>query len=139
MAITLLQSAFKAAGPVTSSTLAFPSAVSANSLLVGYILSSTTTGPPVLAVSDNVNGAYHSDVQGTQSTNMTAGIFSFAGAAAGTTTVTFSQTSGSAQLRLLIQEWSGIKTSAPLDQTASHANGSGTSFLTGTTASTTQN
>src|SRR6185312_11692615 len=135
----LLQSAFKAAGAVTSSTLAFPSNVSANSLLVGYILVSTTTGPPTLAVSDNLNGSYTSAVQGTESTTVDGGIFYLPNAAAGATTVTFSQTSGSAQLRILIQEWSNIVLTSPLDQTVSHQNGLGLNFLTGTTPSTTQN
>lgn len=137
MAITLIQSAFKNAGAVTSSTLAYPSSVTAGSLLVGHILAGTGS-TAVLAVSDGVNGTYTSAVQGTQGTNVTAGIFYFPNAAAGATTVTFSQTSGSAQLRIIIEEWGGIVTSTPLDKTVSNANGAVTNFQTGTTAATAQ-
>lgn len=136
MAITLLQSAFKAAGAVTSSTLVFPSPVTAGSLLIAYVSgggSGTTLG-----ASDNVNGAYHQDVILFNSgAGVTAGIHSFTNAASGTTTVTFTQNL-SAQLRVLIQEWSGIVTSSALDQTASNGNTATSTFSTGTTASTAQ-
>src|SRR5690242_18956388 len=90
MAITLLQSAFKGAGAVTSSTLAFPSAVTGGSLLVAHIHAASGT-TLTIAVSISVNGTYTSAIQAALSTaNITAGIFFFPNAQAGATTVTFS-------------------------------------------------
>jgi len=136
MAITLIQSAFKAAGAVTSSTLVFPSPVTPGSLLIAHVHGGGTGN--TLSASDNVNGTYNADVSLFNSTaGVTAGIFSIPGASGGTTTVTFGQTLN-AQLRVLIQEFSGIATSLAIDQTASVQNTATSTFSTGTTSSTAQ-
>src|SRR6185312_9386703 len=132
----LLQSVFKGAGAVTSSTQALT--VSANSLLVAYLLASTAT-VAVLGVSDNVNGPWNPDNTPAGANSVTAGIFTFPGSAAGAITVSFTQTSGSAQLRILLEEWSNVLTVSPLDQIGAHPQGASTSFQTGTTPTTLQN
>src|SRR6185437_7059091 len=102
---TLIQSAFKAAGAVSSSTLAFPSNITAGSLIVVHIWSGVAN-TNTSSSSDSKNGAH------TQSAALAnaAGSFIcstnfFPNAAAGATTVTFSATA-SGQLRCLIQEFS---------------------------------
>lgn len=118
-----VQSAFKAAGSVTSSTLAFPSNVSAQSLKVAHVISNNTTG--TVGASDNVDGTYNVDVN---LTNVTSGpvdaITTKPNATAGATTVTFT-VSVAAQLRTLIEEFSGVATVSPLDSNGVGSTSSG--------------
>ena len=137
MTIALLQSTAANAGAVSTSTLAFGSNVTAGSLLVCHIWDGASGA--TFSASDNVNGSYHVDTfLGSTPATLAGAICSFAGAAAGATTVTFSVSGGGGQLRALIQEYSGIQTSAALDQVQGATFFTNSTPSSGNTATTTQ-
>jgi hypothetical protein len=118
--VSLLQSNKANPGAVTSSTLAFSSNTTAGSLLMVHVLKAVANS--TLSASDNVNGTYNQDVvQNSTSQSVTSGIFTFPNCAGGATTVTFGGT-GAGQLRVIIEEWSGIVAITPLDQTGTVIN-----------------
>ena len=115
---------------VTSINIVFPSAVTPGSLLVCYI--GTTAANRTLTVSDSVNGSYTQDVLSTGGAGSTS-IFTFPNTAAGTPTVTLTMSGAVGELDGIIEEWSGVLTVSPKDQTASN---SGVTVNTGTTGTT---
>lgn len=137
MAISELQSTSKNGGAVSSTSLAFATAVTSGSLLVAYITQSNGT-LATFTVSDNVNGTW-----GTQDVgdiflahSVQGAIFTFPNSGAGSITVSWTSTI-TAQMRLIIAEWAGILATSPLDQTTANHGGS-TAVDSGTTVSTTQ-
>ena len=137
MAIALLQSTHSNAGAVTTATLAFPSNVTAWSMLVCHIWNAGTGA--TLSASDNVNGSYHLDnVLFNTPAGVIGGICTFPNAAAGATTVTFNASGGTGQLRCVIEEYSGIAISSPLDQIQSATFNATTTPSSGNTPTTTQ-
>lgn len=124
MSIAKVQSTSKDAGAVTSTTLAFASSVTSGSLLLAS--GRAATGTVTVTCSDNVNaGNYAAD--GSETGNsQTLFLQSMPNAGAGATTVTCAL--GSAQtLRLIIQEFSGVAASSPLDGTPVGADSGGAS------------
>ncbi len=134
MAIALVQTASKTAGSVNTSTLAFPGNVTAGSLLVAYVYKGDVAS--VLGASDGPNGAYHNDVS-LGFSGSSGGIFTVANAAGGATTVTFTGT-GIGSLQCVLEEWSGVATSTPLDKTQSATFSTSSAPTSGATATTSQ-
>ena len=113
-----------------SSTLAFSSDVSANSLLVATVRCGANS---IMSVSDSRNGSYSSGFSfydGT--TGDTLGIFYYPNSASGSDTVTVASCGGS--IRFTISVYSGMALSSVLDQVNS---GTGTGVISCTTANIT--
>jgi len=115
MTTSCLQANAASIAGVTSSTTSYTSPVSSGSLLVAYFSGSQVTGR-TLTVSDSINGSWNQDIAG--NTQASVGIFSFPNTAAGSPTITYTISGAAATLRILIEEWSQVLTSAPKDQTA---------------------
>jgi hypothetical protein len=138
MAIALLQSRNANPGGVSSSTLAFSSNTTAGSLLVAHIW--IGNGASTMTASDNVNGAYNQDIIQQSPTHgaVSSGIFTFPNCAGGAATVTYTATGGG-QLRVIIEEYSGIASTTPLDQTGNSINlNNNTNWTVTLTGATTQ-
>ena len=116
MAIAFVQSTSVDAGSVSSANLAFTNNIAAQSLLIVASRTGATGGTNT--VTDNVNaGNYAQDVLQDQTTDShQAWIHSMANAGAGATTVTVTLDIART-LRFAIHEYSGLATSAALDQT----------------------
>src|SRR5271170_2803790 len=114
MAFTLVQSNLENSGTASSITLAFGAQPGAGNLLVCYVCSTTTSVS--LSVTDSVNGSYNTDVLNTTGTANGIWTFPNASGSGGAPTVTL-HGSFSSNLYMILEEWSGAATTAPLDQT----------------------
>jgi len=121
--------AFVQGASTVGSSLTLPKAVTAGDLLVAGITTNDTGTDPVTGVSDPVNGAW------TRATSLAYGnghvdLYYLQNSKAGSLTVTLAGSAGGA---LTVAEYSGIATSAALDQLSS-ATGSGSGLKAGPTA-----
>lgn len=120
------------AGTTVTRTL---TGVTSGSLLT-FLLGSQFAEVPTSVV-DDVNGAWAAhDVQGMDGgTNIR--IYRFPNSASGTITITATYTSISANIHASAQEWSGMATSSPLDQSSASSTSGVTSHDCGSITTTT--
>src|ERR1700730_8975072 len=134
---TLLQSPnVRTGGGFTTTNLAFPSAVTAGSLLVCKIFCEDAAATGTSSASDSRNGSYNQDVTNGGTANFVTSINSFPNAAAGATTVTINS-SLATHIDAVIEEWSGVFTTSPFD-VGSNNHGSSTSPSSGATGAIAQ-
>jgi RHS repeat-associated protein len=131
--IALVQHTSKDAGTTTSSTLAFTANNTAGNW-IAVVIRAGLSGE-VFTVSDSRGNTYHQAVGINETGNSnTLGIYYAENIAAGSNTITVSDTS-SATLRFAVLEYSGVATTASLDVTAA-ATGHSSSPNSGNTTTT---
>ena len=118
MAIALVtgQSVQKDAASATSTTISFPVATTANNLVAVMVRVGGTSTAAITDDAASGGNTYNTDKSQFLSGAGTLYIFTAPNAKA-TTVITVTLTGGSATIRIAIAEYSGVATSAPLDQT----------------------
>jgi IPT/TIG domain len=118
--IALVQHAATDNGTASTSSVT----VTLSGVAAGHLLTCAITygnpGGTTLAVSDNINGAWSvaGSVHFSTGISQTTALFYLANSKAGTTTITGKPGSAGEYGAMDCQEWSGVATSSPLDQTA---------------------
>lgn len=141
MSAALVQSKASAPGSVsTAQNLTFDSPTTSGHLIeVTVVLRQDATGGRTIAVTDSQGNTYSTAVTSGPSTAFSRQTIKFyvancVGGASHQITVT---PSGTVTLAFLIDEWSGLETTSPLDKTATGSN-TGTSVTTGSTGTLAQ-
>src|SRR5438105_10235091 len=130
MAIALVQSAQKVVTAVSSTTLASGSNLGSGDLCWLASAQYNNTGGATISTPTATSHTFTADGAEQQlSSDSSNRLRSFyeANCASGPCTVTFAVSSGTADISCVVSEWSGVATSTPLDQFASHETTSSTS------------
>ncbi len=133
MTISIVQSSTLALG-TTSCTLTWPSATTANNLLVIGVMTARAKSPPTITVPGSWVLAGSLVTSGVER----GGIYYIENAPSQTDTGAFTIGGIAPLIRIAGYEVSGIATSGSLDKTSSNNNVSGTTLDSGTTATTSQ-
>lgn len=124
---TLVQSkAAQSAGALSSVSVTFGNPIAAgNTILAHVTCRDATTGANTYTVTDNINsGAYTVDASNGGGGNYYLAIQRKSSAAAGTPTVTMTATGATpaGHLSIVVQEWSGLAPTSPVDQAVNNFN-----------------